>query len=94
MTETLWPIEKRILAYLDQRGPTDRIKIVCDLADPDSNIGRGHVNGSNGATTLIFGSWSRRLLKNKHVQEMRDGYGICRSVRITDAGRKLLRESE
>ena len=91
----LRPIERRILAYLDQRGEADRQKIVRDLSAPGTNQGDGYCNGSNGAAPLIFGAWASRLVKGGYVKEHRDfGSGQYRKHSITKEGRKLFRESE
>lgn len=86
-------IERRVLAYLDQRGGSaNREAVVCDLANPDSNLGRGYVNGSNGGVPRIMGAWCHRLIKRGYVREVRDDAGSYRHHRITDSGRKALRE--
>jgi DNA-binding MarR family transcriptional regulator len=93
--ENLSAIEKRVLAYLDQRGPTHRSHVVCDLASPDSRIGRngGRHNGSNGATPLIMGKWCKRLLDQGLVREVRQfRTSYYQHHEITDLGRALLRE--
>lgn len=93
-------IERRILAYLDQRGgQAKRIDIVADLSSPDSRIGRGILNGSNAGVPRLFGAWARRLLKEGLViQKSTPGYGRHPSGfyshhEITDAGRAKLREA-
>ena len=84
--------ERRILAYLDQRGPSHRTNVVCDLASPESRIGRmgGRHNGSNGATPLIMGKWCKRLEAAGLVQHVRRG-GYYLNHSITDAGRAAIR---
>lgn len=72
--------ELRILRYLEQRGPSDRQKVVVDLADPDSAIGyrRDHPNhggglrGSNGGAPLIMAAWCRRLVAERLVRTQRE----------------------
>src|SRR5437868_8268833 len=65
----LWPIERRVLAYLDQHGPTHRSYVVFALARDDSRIGsrrdRGKIGGggSNAGVPLIMGACTRRLQK-------------------------------
>lgn len=96
---TLWPIERRVLEYLDQRGPSHRERVVVDLASPDSQIGRrrdnrwGAVRGSNGNTPRIMGAWCRRLVKDGLVRQVRsdDTWWVYRYHEVTEAGRKLLR---
>lgn len=90
------PIEKRVLAYLDQRGATHRANVVCDLASPDSRIGRngGQHNGSNGATPLIMGKWCKRLIAAQLVRVNRSRDGWYLSHEITDRGRAELRAAE
>jgi hypothetical protein len=87
----LKPIERRVLAYLDQRGPTERRVAVCDLANPDSNAGRGFQGGSNGAAPLIMGAWCRRLIEAGLVVEVRDAGWQYRAHKITPQGQILLR---
>lgn len=95
-------IEKRVLAYLDQRGPTRREEVVIDLASEDSLIaarrkysksGRGFVRGSNGATPLIMGKWCKRLEAEGLVRNVRDRDCHYRHHEITPAGRAALRAS-
>lgn len=88
----LTPIERRLLAYLDQHGATDRQKIVTDLASPESRAGRGIQNGSNGAAPLIVGKWAKRLIAAAWVTEQRSG-GYYQKHEITDLGRRALREA-
>ena len=90
---TLNPTERRVLAYLDQRGPTHRTNVVCDLASLKSRIGSrgGRHNGSNGATPLIMGRWCARLIKEGLVRENRSSEGYYMSHEITAAGRRELR---
>lgn len=87
------PIERRVLAYLDQRGPSHRTNVVCDLASPESRIGQmgGRHNGSNGATPLIMGKWCKRLTAVGFVsmRQTRDGYYMHHE--ITDKGRAAFR---
>lgn len=100
--ETLTPIERRVLAYLDQRGPSHRERVVVDLASPESDIGRrrdqgwGAVRGSNGGTPRIMGAWCRRLVKAGLVKHVRsdDQYWAYLHHEITDAGRARLRSEE
>lgn len=101
--EDLTPIELRVLAYLDQRGPTHRERVVIDLAGPDSLIasrrgwtksGNGFLRGSNGATPLIMGKWCKRLREAGLVRDIRDRESHYRHHAITDAGRKLIRAGE
>jgi hypothetical protein len=86
----LTAIERRVLAYLDQHGPSHRERVVCDLASPDSNIGRGHVNGSNGMIPMIMGRWCARLVKADLVRVNRDS-GHYRGHSITEAGKRAMR---
>ena len=87
----LWSIEKRILAYLDQRGgQAHRNDVVGDLADPNSRIGQGIFNGSNAGVPRIMGSWCRRLVKRDFVRVIEAG-GFYRAHGITPAGRQALR---
>jgi DNA-binding MarR family transcriptional regulator len=97
----LRPIERRLLAYLDQHGPTHRERVVVDLAGPESHIGYrrdqkiGAVRGSNGATPLIMGAWCRRLIAEGLVNQARsdDRFWAYRHHEITAAGRRLIREA-
>ncbi len=94
---TFTSIEQRVLAYLDQQGPTHRTTIVCDLASPNSRIGRlgGTHNGSNGATPLIMAAWCKSLLRDGLVREVRETRGrwanAYRHHEITDLGREAVR---
>lgn len=100
----LTPIERRLLAYLDQRGATDRRQIVCDLASPASKAGRGIQRGSNGAAPLIVGKWAKRLIKAGWVStRYSDRYkdrrgrltgGFYQAHAITPAGKAALREQQ
>lgn len=95
-TTSLWPIERRILAYLDQHGPTHRETVVADLAGDDSRMGSRRdqsgrvILGSNGGTPRLMAAWSRRLLKAGWVQQVdRDGY--YQHHAITSKGRAAFR---
>jgi hypothetical protein len=92
MTDLLTGHERRILAFLDQRGPTHRWQVVASLASPDTKTGRGVANGSNGAAPLIMASWCRRLIAAGYVVQRNEG-GFYRDHAITDAGRRKLRET-
>lgn len=83
----LWPIEKRVLEYLDQHGPTHREKVVNDLS------GRRFSRGSNGNCPRLMGAWCRRLEKAGLVKHVRsdDTWWAYRHHTITDAGRRLIR---
>lgn len=93
-----WAIERRLLAYLDQRGPTHRREIVVDLAPDDSRIGwrrdrnANALRGSDGGVSLLMGAWARRLIKRGWVQQVDDPQGWYRHHEITPAGRRALRE--
>lgn len=91
MTIELTPIELRVLRYLDQRGACHRHAIAADLASPDSRLGRGYCNGSNGAIPLIVGRWTRRLIAAGLVRVRSDPRGFYQCHEITDAGRAFLR---
>jgi DNA-binding MarR family transcriptional regulator len=84
------PIERRVLAYLDQRGPTHRSRVVADLAPDDSRSAK-HQNGSNGATPLIMGSWCRRLDKAGYVRARYDRDAFYVHHEITPKGSAALR---
>ena len=94
--------ERRILAYLDQHGPTRRERIVFDLAAPDSKIGRARDDGtalgggsSGNAEAAIFGHWSRRLKEKALICAIYDNSGRhYRGHQITTAGRERLRQIE
>lgn len=86
----LWSIERRILSYLDQRGPMHRSTIVADLSGPDSRIGKGILNGSNSRVPQLMAAWSRRLVKQGAVK-IRKHDGFYQHHAITDIGRKMLR---
>ncbi len=86
-------IERRVLAYLNQRGGTARRQeVVCDLAHPDSKLGRGIVRGSNGGTPRIMGRWCARLVKDGLVKVVTTRDGFYDHHAITEAGRKALRQ--
>jgi hypothetical protein len=89
---TLKPIEKRVLSYLDQHGPTHRQSVVHDLASPDSRAAHGYSNGSNGAVPLIMGAWCKRLITAGMVQSITDRAGFYDHHRITAAGQDALRK--
>ena len=91
--------ERRILAFLDQRGATHRKDIVWELSAPDSKIGRardgGHALGgasSGNGEALIMGAWCRRLIREGLVREVRDAWGFYRGHKITFDGRAAIRE--
>lgn len=86
----LTPIERRVLEYLDQRGPRHRGHMVIDLAAPGSKASRGFQGGSNGAAPLIVGKWCKRLIAAGWVQ-MNTDRGFYRDHAITNAGRMGLR---
>jgi hypothetical protein len=88
-------IERRVLAYLDQRGGrADRYDLVRDLVSPDSRIGKGIMNGSNAGVPRIMGSWCRRLSKSGYVVQCSRRDGFYSHHEITDAGRRYFRESQ
>lgn len=95
----LWPIERRLLAYLDQRGSSHRSEIVTDLASDDSKTGwrreRGHRHGggSNGGAPLLMGAWARRLIKLGWVEQINDKEGFYLHHAITARGRGALRRA-
>lgn len=84
--------ERRILSYLDQRGPTDRRAIVVDLAGDETKTARKR-QVLRRAAPLIMGSWCRRLVKEGMVRVIiRGGHYQCH--RITEKGRAALRSGE
>lgn len=93
--EALTPHERRILGYLDQRGPTHRSRVLIDLASPDSKWGGKHLSGrsSNNAAPMIMANWCRRLEKAGLVKHVRseDQHWSYRHHAITPKGRTLLR---
>lgn len=99
----LTKIERRLLAYLDQKGAMERRQIVIDLAAPDTRAGKGLQNGSNGAAPLIVGRWAKRLIEAGWVKINRSASytngrgkftgGFYQSHQITPEGRAALRES-
>lgn len=97
--EALRPIERRVLTFLDQRGPTHRRLVVFELASPDSKIGRardiggllGGGSSSNGEA-LIMGGWVKRLVKWGWVRSVTRSGGFYRHHEITSAGRVALRD--
>lgn len=91
--DDLWPIERRVLQYLDQRGPMNRLQMVADLSSPESRHGMGIANGSNGAGTLIAGRWTKRLVRAGFVKEnrTRDLHWQHNNFAITATGKKVVR---
>jgi hypothetical protein len=93
----LWPIEQRILSYLDQRGPTHRETVVADLASDDSRMGwrrgrgRSAIRGSNGGAPRLMAAWSRRLINAGWVAQV-DRDGFYQHHAITAKGQKAFRE--
>lgn len=99
-SEALTEHERRVLAFLDQRGLMHRRDVVWELASPDSKIGRARDTGSalgggssGNGEALIMGRWCRRLARNGLVYEVRDGFGFYRGHGITCCGRSALREN-
>lgn len=86
------PIERRVLAYLDQHGPSHRTSVVGDLVSPDTKLGRGVFRGSNAGVPLIMGRWCAKLIKAGLVVVETHGGGFYRRHAITAAGRAALRE--
>ncbi|MBU0801389.1 MAG: hypothetical protein KKA05_10380 [Alphaproteobacteria bacterium] len=84
-------LERRILSYLDQHGPTHRGDVVAALAGPDSRVAKGISNGSNGAVPLIMGKWCRRLIKAGYVAQVQTISGFYGHHMITDAGKRAMR---
>jgi hypothetical protein len=85
-------IERRVLAHLDQQGgAVHRRAVVESLADENSRIGRGVLNGSNSAIPLIMGAWCKRLIRLGLVREARCPRGFYLAHAITNRGRKELR---
>lgn len=98
--EDLTEHEKRILRYLDQRGPTHRETMVVDLASETSRIGsrtgpsgKRYVCGSNGATPMIAANWCKRLSAAGLVYRRNARDGFYRHHEITRAGQVLIRTS-
>jgi hypothetical protein len=94
--DELKPIERRVLEYLDQHGPTHRAQIVRDLSGPETRWGgSGPMSGrgSNGAAPLIMGRWCARLIKAGLVRQNNppSNFYFYSHHEITDAGRRLLR---
>lgn len=85
------PHETRVLQYLEQRGPKHRNLMVPDLADPESRIGRGILNGSNSYIPALAAKWCKRLIAAGYVGERRDVRGFHRSYYVTEAGRRAVR---
>ena len=87
-------IERRVLAYIDQRGgKAERQTIVCDLADPESRVGMGYVNGSGGHLAMIFGRWSKRLSQHGLIEAAHRSDGFYLHHAITPVGRNALRSN-
>jgi hypothetical protein len=87
----LWPIERRVLQYLDQHGPTHRVRIVQDLSPDDSRV---VVAGKKGVEARLLGAWTRRLRASGLVDIVCDRAGYYRHHIVTRAGRMLLRRPE
>lgn len=88
----LKPIERRVLAYLDQRGGrAQRSEVVAMLSRPDSRHGRNILNGSNSAEPLIMGAWCKRLIAERLVEIVTHRGGFYLAHQITTAGRAYLR---
>lgn len=87
------PIELRVLAYLDQHGPTHRSEVIAALASDQSRVARGIVNGSNGAAPLIMGKWCARLIRQGLVLQVQRHDGFYLHHAITSEGRRALRSS-
>ncbi len=87
----LWPIERRILQHLDQRGSARRVDMVFDLAREGSLIRRRGTLGPASAARL-FGAWSKRLSERDFIKTVRCAHGYYRHHEITPAGRRALRD--
>lgn len=93
MPSELSAFERRVLAYLDQRGASHRRDLAADLSPSDSRTARFQ-NGSNGAVPMLVASWCRRLKANGFVRENREYLtNFYISHEITSAGRSALRET-
>lgn len=93
---TLTSIERRLLAYLDQRGGhAHRADIAADLSAADSRIGRrgGKLLGSNGAAPLIVGRWTARLREHGLVRAVYSAGGHYQAHTLTWAGKSALRRA-
>lgn len=89
-----WPIERRVLAYLDQHGATHRLRVVQDLSPEDSRTNtRKQGGGSNGGVPLVMGAWCRRLQRDGLVRACSDQQGFYRHHEITPLGRQRLRRT-
>jgi hypothetical protein len=97
MPKALTPIERRVLAYLDQRGPTHRSSMVVDLAAPNTKWGQAAQGKSaprgNGAVPFIAGKWCARLIRAGYVIAHYDRQGYYRHHEVTPEGRRKLREA-
>ncbi len=92
--------EQRILAFLDQHGPTHRRDVVWELSSPDSKIGRARDAGSalgggssGNGEALIMGAWCRRLIGWGYVEATHDGRGFYCDHLATPKGRAALRQA-
>ncbi|MBB5764639.1 hypothetical protein ABEV34_28590 [Methylorubrum rhodesianum] len=90
--------ERRVLSYLDQRGPSHRRNVVWDLASPESKIGRARDTGtavgggsSSNGEAMIMGAWCRRITSLGFVRPVTDARGFYRHHEITPEGRAVLR---
>jgi DNA-binding MarR family transcriptional regulator len=79
-------LEKRVLAYLEQRGPTYRRIGAHDLANLRN---KGY---SAQALSRMAGKITFNLRKAGLVRDVRSDFGFHKHYEITDAGRKALRE--
>lgn len=92
--------ERRLLGFLDQRGPSHRTDLVHELASSDSKIGRAREGryrlggaSSGHAEALIMGSWCRRLIRAGYIVSNTSGIGFYLNHSITRNGMEALRSA-
>lgn len=82
------PFRRRLMAYLDQHGPTPRVTIMCDMI-PDSLAGR---KGDPQNAARIVGRWVEPLIDAGLIR-VEHHRGFYRHHELTERGRAWLREN-
>ena len=83
------PFRRRILAYLDQKGPSSRIDIMCDLSPEGSTA---VIRAIPQSAARLVGAWAAPLIRDGLVRVVYSQRGFYQHHEITDAGRRAVRE--
>lgn len=94
ITCNITPHRLRLMRYLKLNGRVDRERMVLDLINRNTKIGRGYGQGSNSAIPAIAGKWVNPLMIDNLVREHWSSVGGYRheGFELTKQGLKYLEE--